>query len=698
MSPDPYMSCPCGSGKKFKWCCQPIHAEIDRAFKQQEDGQHEAALRTIDEVVKANSANPEVWGRKAQILHMNGKAKEAEEALEQAFKINPNYAFGHLLQGLFRQAEGELIGATILFRKAAELYAPDAYEQLGFLYEQIADSEMKRNHPVAARYALSRVARLQPQNAELQDAFNSVFGPESRIVDAAKREYTLLGKEANRPPAWKDALAMGQSGRLSDARNAFDELAKAAKADPLASYNAGLLAAWLGDNKPAIMAFEQYIERERDESKAAEAAALVEVLRLGEDLMDESDYVVHRELIQFKDGNAMIALLQDWEQAGRLIGVRSSQEEGMISGLVLEQVTTLIGAAAATFAPLAGYVLVAGDVVSYWHSNPESVAKLGDEIKQKLGPAAAQAQAFKTPAQFGDVVVDAMLYPSFGRATLEMNEKLHERAVHYFEEVWAHRPLKSLAGNTPIDAAGSAILRRQVLGIIQFLEQCFIGSAPRRPEQTTQAYDFNRLRHKLGLDAPGPAPAGPVIDFSALSAADLAGLDVEELSTEQLEKAYRSAVSLDAGELAGRFVKTLIARPADAAKPDLFPFYKYLIDQAQTRADWTAALSHAEVGEKVDAERNAGKRRNDYELRRGQLLAKRGDAAGAEGVFTQLTDRVPQELKYRGSAAEAMLGLRQGAKAAKFAQAGLDEAVKQQNRDMEAYFRELVAAAKKQGG
>ena len=33
MALDPYASCPCGSGKKFKWCCQPIHVQIDRAFQ-----------------------------------------------------------------------------------------------------------------------------------------------------------------------------------------------------------------------------------------------------------------------------------------------------------------------------------------------------------------------------------------------------------------------------------------------------------------------------------------------------------------------------------------------------------------------------------------------------------------------------------------------------------------------------------------
>src|SRR5258708_1497840 len=129
MSIDLYASCPCGSGKKFKWCCQPIHGEIDKAFQQQEAGQHENALRTIEAVVQAHPANAEAWGRRAQLLHQNGRADDAEKSLEEAFKLNKNYAFGYLLQGIFRQSEGEPVGAAILFRKASELYAPDAVEQ-----------------------------------------------------------------------------------------------------------------------------------------------------------------------------------------------------------------------------------------------------------------------------------------------------------------------------------------------------------------------------------------------------------------------------------------------------------------------------------------------------------------------------------------------------------------------------------------
>ena len=62
-----YSPCPCGSGKKFKWCCLPIGNQIAKALQQDEQGQHEAALRMMDELVAQHPDNPEVWGKKALV-------------------------------------------------------------------------------------------------------------------------------------------------------------------------------------------------------------------------------------------------------------------------------------------------------------------------------------------------------------------------------------------------------------------------------------------------------------------------------------------------------------------------------------------------------------------------------------------------------------------------------------------------------
>src|SRR5262245_14791402 len=131
MANDPYAPCPCGSGKKFKWCCQPIHNEIQKAFQQDADGQHEASLRKMEAVLAAHAGKLGVSGHKAQLRYHNARAEQAEQAVDKALELNPQYALGHYLRGRFRQFEGELAGALLLYRKAAEYCPPEAHSILG---------------------------------------------------------------------------------------------------------------------------------------------------------------------------------------------------------------------------------------------------------------------------------------------------------------------------------------------------------------------------------------------------------------------------------------------------------------------------------------------------------------------------------------------------------------------------------------
>src|SRR5437870_5761721 len=134
MPVDPYASCTCGSGKKFKWCCGPILEQLERAFRLEANGQHEAALRTVDEIITAHPDNPEVFGRKALLLYRLGRRPEAEAALDRAFQLNPNYPYGYFLRASVLQEEGEIQGALLLFRKAVEFYDPRSHEILTQLF------------------------------------------------------------------------------------------------------------------------------------------------------------------------------------------------------------------------------------------------------------------------------------------------------------------------------------------------------------------------------------------------------------------------------------------------------------------------------------------------------------------------------------------------------------------------------------
>lgn len=695
MALDLYSPCPCGSGKKFKWCCQPIHVELDKAFRQDEAGQHEAALQSIDQVVAAHSGNPEVWGRKAELLYRNNRPEEAEAALQKAFDINPNYPFGHLLRGTFRYEEGELPGALLLFRRAADAYSPEAGEHLANVYTYIADCEMKLNRPVAAQTALRLAIHFAPASTDLRQAKDSYFGDKSRFPSSACREYSYLAPAADLPNErrefWNRALNQASTGKLTDAARAFDQIAQADPNNAAAWYNLGLTRAWLGDHAGALDALDHYVNLETDESKAAAAWTLGEVLRLGHGMMPFSDYVEFSEIFQIRDPQSISAILQQWQAEGRLLVAQPHENDPIFSGLILERQPSLTINPTGTPPPgLGAYLVIMADRLRIWNTNREALDRVREELQQRAGIGLTNGTLLETPAAFTDVLSQASVFPVAAIHKGFEDRLILQHFENYFLEKWIHRPLKSLGGVSPVDAAGHGGLRKKLLGVIQFLEEC--------GQQAKEPFSFDRLRRKLGLGegpAATPADAGP--DIRGMSAAELAGLAVPSLSEDQLQQAYQAALQLDAKELAGKFAKALVALPPPA-KSDRFSCYAHLVSLALAEGDSDMALKYLVEGEKADAEQNQGRRLDDYESRRARIHAQRGETDQARQIFERLIERSPTELRYRGAAAEAMLSARQGTHALRFAEGGLAKAREQNNRDSEQYFLELTVAARKQTG
>jgi tetratricopeptide (TPR) repeat protein len=695
MAFDLYSPCPCGSGKKFKWCCQPIHVQIDKAFRKDEEGQHEVALRLMEEVTTEHSGNPEAWGRRAQLLYQNGRMDEAENALQKALEINPNYPFGHLLRGMFRHQEGEISGALLLFRRASELYDPEARDVLAQAYSLIADCEMRLGRPVAAQAALRISMRLRPDE-DMRQGMEEAFGEKSQLPAAARREYTFMNPPAASPAgqsaARAGALSAAATGKLSDAARAFEQLTANNPEEAADWFNLGLARAWLGDNRGSLEALDCYVRLEPDEARAAAAWALAEVLRFGQGMDDQSDYVEHSALFEIREPQRFLEFLQEWQKERRLVGVQVREEERLVSGVVLDRAGLVTAGAATGQAPkLGAYLLIAGKLVRLWSTNSDALDRARLELQERAGPALSEARLQRGPANFGEMLADALVFP-LGAVNKDEAEKLVREHVHrYFEEAWIHKPLRSLNQVPPIDAAGRAELRKKLMGVVQFLQDCSAGAV--------RSYDFDRLRRKLGLLPGGPAEggAGPA-DIGAMSAAELAAVQPDTLTDEQVDQAYQAAQKLDTHELADRFAKALLDRSPRADKSDRFPVYSYLVQRALLEGNMDAALDYVNDGEKADCEHNEGRRRNDYELRRGQVLTKRGETESARDVFERLIDRAPSELRYRGTAAESMLSMKQGAVALRFAEGGLAKAREKNDRDSEQYFMELVAAARKQAG
>src|SRR3954451_9494984 len=51
MAVDPYAMCPCGSGKKLKFCCTDLVGEIEKIHRMIEGEQPRAALRHVEQTL-----------------------------------------------------------------------------------------------------------------------------------------------------------------------------------------------------------------------------------------------------------------------------------------------------------------------------------------------------------------------------------------------------------------------------------------------------------------------------------------------------------------------------------------------------------------------------------------------------------------------------------------------------------------------
>ncbi len=691
MPADLYAPCPCGSGKKLKWCCQAIYQQLEKIFRLDEEGQHDAAFKMMDELIDKNQGNPEVLGRKAQLLFVNDQVDAAEEALNQALAINPNYAFAFLLRGTFRQQEGEVPGALLLFRKAADLYDPEAREIRAEVFARIAGCELRLNHPVAGRFAYQLSLRLHAVQ-EMQEEFDNLFGAESTLPEAARSPYTLMGPS-------EEAASAVQEGKLAQASAIFEKRIAANNDDAAAYFNLGLIRAWQGENAKAIEALDQFVRLEKDESKAAAAWKLAQVLTFAHGLENHADYVQHTLLYQIRD-QRFFEFLDKLRAENRLVNVQVSEDRTAMSAVLLEKAGGgLVTGAGLPSGPakMAAYFLLMSGILRLWNTNQQAIDQLKQEMLAQGAVGLSESRQQIVPASFSDIFTEALVFPVNALSKEAGVAIAKENINKYFEETWARKPLKALGGLTPEDAVQNPLSRKKLRGLIDFLEDCGRQGAG-------DPYDFNRLREKLGLAqsvAAAPKSAEPIqdkapIDIASLNSSDLAALKIESLDAGQLDQAFRAAQKVGTPELASQFARGLIGHTDKEAAANHFQAFNHLITQSLSGGKAQEALELVDAGEKADCEHNEGRRRNDFELRRGQVLIKLGDSEQAQGVFERLMDRVPGELRYCGTATEAMLSAKQGKAALRFAERGLAKAREKNDRDSEQYFMELTAAAKKQ--
>lgn len=255
--------CPCGSGKKFKHCCQhrqggavhavkstPMDASIQQSLQMavehhragrlhqaeaiyrkilqaapnQSDalhllgmvanqrGQNDIAADLIGKAIKIHPASP-MYYNLGNVFREQGKLDAAVENFQMVLKLDPGYANAYLNMGVVLNEQGKLDAAAENFRKTLKLKPDfvDAHFHLGNVCHVQGKLE-------AAAECFHKVLKLKPGYAEAHINLGNVLKDQGRLDEAIESFRKALSFNPNFAEAHGNlGNALQDQGKLEEA-------------------------------------------------------------------------------------------------------------------------------------------------------------------------------------------------------------------------------------------------------------------------------------------------------------------------------------------------------------------------------------------------------------------------------------------------------------------------------------------------
>ena len=328
MALDPYAPCPCGSGKKSKFCCLDIAPQMEKVSRLRANNQFEQAMSALEKVDATSPDRPWVLTTKAALHNDAFQFAEARDTLRRVLKTEPAHPIANALYAMaVFNLEGWPEAKPLVHRafKACVQTRPDAIAPLA---GAVADELLDGGHLMAARQHLVLALRFAVPDdqrrafmelMELDGDTNEFYplrGPHTLEAVAVAEELQ---------PGYQKALKQAAVGCFEEAADTLAEVVAQAAgqsidvpAEMLAEL--ALLRAWDADAPRAADAFERAAALTENEGDAVDwlvAAALLQMAGHA-----DSPPLLAR---QFRTDN-VAATLSKFDEHPRL--VRAQNEDG----------------------------------------------------------------------------------------------------------------------------------------------------------------------------------------------------------------------------------------------------------------------------------------------------------------------------------------------------------------------------------
>lgn len=555
MSVDSYAPCPCGSGKKVKFCCQAILTEMEKVERLLENNQPRMALQALEKVVPEHGNNAWVATAQGWALIADHRPADAKAALAQFLRKNPDHPSANALHALAAfQAEGFPGSKKAVHRafrrsfKAEPSIVAGLAASMAELYQQLGHVLASRQH-----YALALRYGDEEDRKQAFSAMVAIDGDETI-------PYPMRGvhnvPEFHGLPATQEIVQ--KANRLSAVgcwEEAAELIKQACEQQPDSAegwHTLGLFLAWDGNDSEAAAALHKAARLYANFETAVECETLAQFL----DPVPADDQVAL--LTVGYPVESVSRLLTRLDEQPRLARVPDQvlQASGLSEALAAEydlldgpapKGDELGSLSLATAPTILGRVTVVNA-----HHGASDHAHAHAILSALQGAEADAAKAFFVEAA-GDAAgaaetsdEDPQSRQTFSRERLRFRSTfyvpmtappaLRDRIEQQWQtklvtEIWPVTPQGALGGKSPRDAKGVDELRVPLAAAINVLDAM--------SDSRSRMVSVNELRQEYGL------PAMELIDVPAdanvnlLSLVQVRRVNLRSLSDEQFRPLLR---------------------------------------------------------------------------------------------------------------------------------------------------------------
>ncbi len=652
MPMDAYAICPCGSGKKLKFCCQPISIEMEKVEKLIDNHQPRMALQILDKLAKTHEQNPWVITRQAASLMSDDRAGDAKTALLMFLRHRSDHPSANALYAMAMLQSDGLPEARKAIRRAFRFSIAAEPVIVAGLAQYLAEHHWQLEQFMAARQHMVMALQLGNEN-QRREVLNLLmeFDADPSVPFVFRGGQTIPPYTPPEAAAEKvnRAQRLASVGCWGDAAVQLTDVAENVDTQSSALWRlTGLFRAWDGEEAAAATALHKAAELDSaNYESAVEMEALAQELdrnvpdncvKLRTTLYDTD--ALSRVLTKLDDSPLLVKIPPQPPQEGdeqlisAIYAVLDRAPAEVPSDAQLDDLSRIIGRITLldsnpekALPPRALTTALEGPKLKQTQATLESVA--GDLVRRASDqPEDGQAIGVERPDD------EPMTFDYYMPKAIAASDRRRLRKAfldHCWGDGWKKHPLRAFGGKSPKQVGSGSANQLKLAAAVDCLEAV--------ADDMSSLAPIDEIRLEFGLPAPTPITITDNNHLQSLSLSQLRRVDLASLTDEQFRMVAQRASLARMGRLTHRVLKNWVESRDGSFKDndERLMILASLADlTSRSLHDGEALAWNAKARKIIDTLPNAFERVVEWKLR--ELQLQLGDKDKVNGIFRELWD------------------------------------------------------------